>query len=491
MSSKKREKSYPGERGKEFLSQIRSRPSTNTGPVPFKTANYNQDPTKAAVRVATPAQKVSLGIGVALILFFTFLLYVGTLTTSSFLATLELSKRYLLAGSTILVGGGFIVWGAKNWKDKGILLALMVSAPLILITLLQEVRTIPETTEGTAQRNGRPPGVVGEVLEEKTLRLEALQDAVVRARSQGLPAESVVGVYIKGLSASQAVLVEDYLNRRFVEAGAAPPLFLPRGENERLVIAEGIDLTEDELDSILSTLGETSSLPVERGFAVELDQSLFSPPTDQDLASLSEPTDPYFFEGNLEELRQINSGRTKAAATRLAAIPDGSALQLVPELSNALVELIEYESDVETHELASQSLIRLGVEDPVIVSQVGARLEELVREEGKVAEGLVEFLLLQNFPALPQVVDTLWLRDPSKWQNLYAKLGAEGENLLLEHLDPSDIEKSAAAIRVLHELGREKSLERLTSFSARKDPELAIIIANAEDAIRSRIQAGQ
>lgn len=487
---KEKEKFYPGEHHDDLLDRVGRSPVRSEAAVSFQTANYNQQPDDYSP--ASPTQKVALLAGAGLILGFTALFFIGTMDLGGLFSEVPKNSRYLLAGFVILLGGGLITWGARNWRDRGILLILVLAGLLLTLVTIREVKTMPGTKDEDLG-NFAPAPEIDEDAEKAAMisrmHLKPLDDAIEKARAQGIsqPESTVIGIYIHGIGESRELSVTQYLSRQLSTASDAPPLFLPRNDTDALVIVEGLLIGNDEIFTVVSRLGKTFEHPQLRLLEVKLSPDTFEDPGPENFEKLNDYKNPAFYNRNLLELDQVNFERVKSAIERLANLPPDAEPLFKPEITRKLVELLGQETDPDSREALSRALRRWNSTEPAVIDQAGAIAKNFAKRGEPVPEALVDFLIAAGYDGVGELVDALWLENALAWHDQYLALGPAAEPRLITHLRNASPDVQKAAIKLLHNLGGAASVQALAPLESAQDPEIQILVVNALKAIRGRM----
>ena len=488
---KEREKFYPGEHHDALLDRVGRSPVERQAPVNFQTANYNQGATEHLP--ASPTQKLAILAGVGIIIGFACVFFLGTMNTGDLFAEVPKIKRYFLAVFVLIIGGGLLIWGARNWRDKGLLLFFALTGVLVTLVTIREVKPLP----GALEDNENQFAIGSEILVEEDnsalfdrMHLNPLEEAIARARAKGIssPENSVVGIYVYGVSESMENSITQYLTRRVETVGEEPPLYLPRNERDALVVVENLIMADDDLFQVIRRLGKTSEHPQKRLLEVTLNPEVFDRPSGEAFEKLTNNQNPAFYNRNLLELDQVSLDRVRAAIDRLGTLPEDAELRFKPEITKKLVQLLGQETEAGAREAIAIALRRWGSDEPEVFDQAGLIAQNLARNGVGVPPELVDFLIAAGYDEVGELIDSLWRVEPIRWQDHYRKLGAGAESRLLIHLQGDSSELRKAAIKILHNVGGKASLTALAPIKSSTDPEISILVNNARDAIQSRLE---
>jgi DNA-directed RNA polymerase subunit RPC12/RpoP len=495
-----RSKVYPGEHNKrddEFLSRLGRDPST---PVP---ANQGRPPLGAptpqvdAIMPASAGQNIAVGAGVSFLFLYALIFFVGSSDGGTFQDVAKI-QRYILGGFVVFISGGLIMFGAKNWRGRAFLLALLLGGALFALILVRPVHLTPEAVvfanpelEVEQPEVPEPTGVSRDRLELKARvgyqaierKLLALEDEFEDSAPQHL-----VGIFIEDLSSNQFHNLEKYFQ---IELKIPPTEAISRyprnGEKDSLIVISGFKLDLDAVVRICDPrLGRATTYPELRLIDLKLSALHDSKHTEDLRNKLSNPEHPSFFKENLNELRALDPLRRKDAVTKLAEIPDGVERRFDEEIVTELIRLTRTETDPQLLADMGRALTTWARENSVAVDVVTEKVEAWVKSNARVPASFIDYLVKANGEQAPFLIDTLWSKEPEVWASQYISLGVPAEKRMIFHLDGPSIRLRKAAAFVLASIGTERALPSLSKYQNASDNELKVLVERAMAAIKSR-----
>jgi hypothetical protein len=295
--------------------------------------------------------------------------------------------------------------------------------------------------------------------------------------SPGSAGRGAAGIWLRGLQEYHRLQIKDYIIRN---SGADPSSHMYPRPPDYLMVVSGV--TEDlaELARLCERFGEVRRIiePL-RIVEVKVDNSRFvEGPQDK----LSNPADPAFYELNRRELESIDLERARRTVVRLAAAEPKLYRK---DIARRMQQLIR-EGDLALRDETAKALL--------VWSEPGDGSEEVVRaavkeiDEGghDVPESLVKFLVVRGDLAIIPVIDGLWSRDFTRWEDLYGALGPAIEDSVIARYPKASVTLRMSAARLLGRVGTAKSVPVLEQSREESTPEVRVLIDRALAAIQAR-----
>lgn len=480
-------KFYPGEHRNRSLDGFSRVPKTvQSMPSDFKTVEYAEEPAKLAmIQPASPLRLVLGSSAVAAIFIVALMLIFGGGAGGVLYGTV-VSKRLMLAGFTALLSGILLVAANPGARHKAVVGALAAAACLLSLPFVftQGNRPVASVTDGELFAR---PGLAGEAKETESEEILALKEEIGFAplareieRFQSLPGNAgrgAAGIWLRGLQEFHRLQIKDYIIRN---TGADPSSHMyPRPPDYLMVVSS---VTDDlaELARLCERFGEVRRViePL-RVVEVVVDNSCFvEGPQDK----LSDPADPAFYQLNRRELESIDLERARRTVVRLASVEPKLYRK---DIARRMQQLMR-EGDRELREETAKALLVWG--------EPGDGAEEVVREavteidEGghDVPESLVKFLVVRGDLAVIPVIDGLWSRDFTRWEESYGALGPAIEDSVLARYPKASVTLRMSAVRLMGRVGTAKSIPVLEQSREGATPEVQLLIDRAIIAIQAR-----
>lgn len=491
-----RAKFYPGEHRDEFLNRLgKNSPLAGDGPGAAPAPmNQGKTPQVDSIMPASPGQAMAAGVGFTMLLLYSLLFFFGT-SPGNLFQDVDLPRRFLLGGFVSILGGGLIIFGAKNWRAKGLMSAVVLIAALMAMIVLRPVHVTPETEIEVAS--------VDEVEEEKeddgvrdlddfisSIDEKAMKRELARqeAKLDGEPADNfVTGIYIADLRETQYQAIERYFRKKLsLPKSEALSVYKREGDKDRFIVISGVPMDFDLMVSLCEFLGRTTSYPKKRILDVELSARHFQAPTEDLLDKLNNPENPAFFTQNLNELRNIDFERVSEAVRRLGRVPEEMELKNRDQIIEELLLLASEETGSVILSDIGQALKLFGQNSLVAVTKINQLIPHWLESEIPVEKSMVEFLVENGDPEVIALIDRLWVSNPTKWDELYLSLGNQIEDRMLTYLADAPQELKRSAISLLGQIGTQKSIPALEAEHKGDDQEARILADRALEAIKSR-----
>jgi len=480
-------KFYPGENRKRSLDGFSRVPKTIASvPTGFQTVQYAQEPVKSAgIQPASPLRLV-LGFGAVSVIVMVALMLVFGGAPGGVLYGTVVSKRLMLAGFTALLSGTLLIAANPGARGKAVMGALAAAVGLLSLPFVftQGNRPVSSVTDGApAARPVVPDAAKATESEEiRALKAEIGYDPLAREiqRYESLPGNAgrgAAGIWLRGLQEYHRLQIKDYIIRN---TGADPSSHMYPRPPDYLMVVSGVTDDLAELARLCERFGEVGRIlePL-RVVEVQVDNSRFvEGPQDK----LSNPADPAFYELNRRELESIDLERARRSVVRLSSAEPKLYRK---DIARRMQQLIR-EGDRALREEAAKALL--------VWSEPGDGAEEVVRaavreiDEGghDVPESLVKFLVVRGDLAVIPVIDGLWSRDFTRWEEMYGALGPAIEDPVLARYPKASVTLRMSAVRLLGRVGTAKSIPLLEQSRGESTPEVQVLIDRAIAAIRSR-----
>jgi len=492
-----REKFYPGENKDEFLSRLGKSPSASENQkAPSERIQPVHLPQVDSIMPASPGQSIAVTTGITILSLFAMIFFFGTAPGQIF-QDVALEQRFVLGGFVCVLGGGLIIFGAKNWRVKGFLLAVTLVSVAMALIVLRPVHVTPqiEANGEGVQMNVAPrdgdDGVRG--LDDFLTEIDrkALEREIARQveKLDGLAADNyVTGIYISDLRETQYQAIERYFRKKLsLPKSEALSFYKRNGDRDRFIVISGVPMDFDLMVRFCEFLGRTTSYPEERVLNVELSARHFQNPTVDLLDKLNNVENPAFFTQNLNELRNIDHERISEAVKRLGRVPEEVELKNRDQIIQELLLLASEETSPTILSDVGQALKVFGKNSRVAVEKINRLISHWLESEVSVARTMVEFLIENNDPDLFPLLDRLWVSAPSRWDEHYARLGSQIEERIIFHVQESPEALRRSAISILSKIGTQKSISALEASQRGEDQEARILAQRALQAIQSRL----
>lgn len=492
-----REKFYPGEHKDEFLSRL-----GKSSPLAQGDGGAQAPPMQPggmahvdSIMPASPGQSIAAATGVTMLVLYSLIFFFGT-SPGQIFQDVEMQKRFLLGCFVSVLGGGLVIFGAKNWRVKGILLAVVLVAGLMAMVVMRPVYITPESE---VSNDDQEEGAVSNRLDDDVRDLEdflseidkkAMDRELARqeAKLDGRPADDfVTGVYIADLRETQYQAIERYFRKKLsLPKSEALSVYKRNGDNDRFIIISGVPMDFDLMVRFCEFLGRTTSYPKSRVLDVELSARHFQAPSEDILDKLNNVENPAFFTQNLNELRNIDYERVSEAVRRLGRVPEEIELKNRDQIIEELLLLASEETGSTILSDIGQALKVFGKNSQVAVEKINRLIPHWMKSEIPVERTMVEFLIENNDPNVLVLIDRLWVDDPTKWDEQYGSLGGQIEDRMIFHVTESPEALRRSAISLLGQVGTAKSIPVLESMGQGTDQEARILAARALDMIKGR-----
>ncbi len=479
-------KVYPGERHNSGLNRFQRVPLAGGGKASgVEPIRYGTVPDPAVLEPASPQRIIAGIIGATGIVLMALLLMFGN-SRGGMLDGMEFPKRLLMAGFAAVMGVVMLVYANPRARLKAVAVGLLMSAGLMAVPFFfGTAAQAPVSAPDAMAETGVP--AAPESAEDKmttTLRNRIgtgpLDTELERLAKEGSSSRAV-GLWLRGMSEPNRFLVRDYILRI---TGADPSShFYPRDGGDYLMVVTGITSTLQELAESASVLGQTEKIYPELSvIEVRVRNENF---VEGSIAKLSNKDDPAFYDLNKRELESIDLKRVERAVQRLA---EAEPKIYRTDITRKLIALLG-EREVE-FKAAICGALAVWSEQPGPAGEAAlAEVRKRAAEEDEIPTEMVALVVKEKNAAVIPILDELWFKNPMAWESVYADVGRAAEPGLIKRFPETEGTIRYSAVRLLGRVGGTDSLPVLKAAGAKADPELKVLLEQAEKSILSR--AGQ
>ncbi len=477
-------KFYPGEHPQFAANRYQRVPIVAAIPQGLQTISYSDHADASGFEPVAP-QRIIAGaaavIGVALM---GMLLFFGA-SRGGVLDGMSTAGRMLMAGFACVLATLLLFYANPRSRKLALLFSALCCGGLLPLPLL--------FTEGTARLKGpaaeesAAKGRVAVAAAEpdhlaelrQVIGTDPLTAEIAKLASEG-SGKHAYGVWLRGLSESNKLLVRDYLLRVAAAAPSSHPY--PRGRNDYLMVVSGVAITLEKLAELAAPLGELSLIYREIDvIEIRVNNANF---VAGPMEKLTAKDDPAFYELNKRELESIDLERVQGAVKRLA---DAEPKIYRNDITRRLVALLK-DDGVEFKDLLCAALMRWADEPEAAEDAAEAVLQKLAARKAPIPRELIALLAKGRRVTIIPILTELWLADPGTWEPYLLELGQPIEATLIDRfagISGGGIRNSA--VHMLGKIGGADSLPLLTAARVGADPELRVRIDAAEMAIRARL----
>lgn len=476
-------KFYPGERTGTGLSRFQRVPlSAGRAPEGMETMRYQEFNNPETLEPLSP-QRVIAGIfGVGLMILIGLLLLLSSNPGGAF-AVMPLENKLVIAGFSSLLGVSLLVYANPRGRGKALLIGLGLAGAVVAVPFFVKGNPLGagDGAEPLANRDFGPLFPEEELAPADALRKKYLTRPVDEERERLIEEGSTAqayGVFITGIKERNKYTARDFLIRE-TGAGVSSHLY-PRDESNYLMLLTDVEKDIGDVALIAGKLGRTLETHPEIGVVVvSVDNEQFvSGAADK----LNDKTDPAFYDLNLIELKSIDLDRVRKAVDRLVSA-EPSILRT--DITRILTELLTRDG-VTFHDSIARALITWAEQPGPAADAALTVLKRYGESEQTAPEGLVALVAKGGNPeAIPTLV-SMWTEKPILWDSHLEKFGTPIEPFVLEQLHAESSSLQRSAIKLLEEVGTERSLGPLESLLDSKDPEVRVLAERALRGIRER-----
>lgn len=498
-----RSKVYPGENNKRddgFLSRLGRSHSTSEEGQEGGSPKGGGNPKVDAIMPAGAGQNIAVGAGIIFLFLYVLIFFLGTSDGGSF-QDVGKAKRYILGAFVLLISGGLILLGAKNWRGRAFFLTLLLGAALFALILTRPIYTMPDVglisdpeLGSTQSAAFNPVDQDGDLRDLKArVGYQVIENSLASKSPLTLKfgnsaSQHIVAIFIEDLASSQFHNLEKYFQ---IELKIPPTEAISRysrnNEKDSLIVISGFQLDFDSVVQVCDPrLGRATTYPELRLIELELSALHESKIKDDLRDKLSNPAHPSFFIENLNALRALDPLRRKEAVKELAKIPPNVELRYGEEIIAEFIRLIRSDADSQLLSDMGRALSIWATDDSVVVDIVTEKVEEMMKSESDVPTSLIDFLVRANGEKAPLLIETLWVKNPEVWRSQCIALGVSTEERMLFYLEGPSIRLRKAATLVLGSTGTKKALQALSKYQNTSDSELRVLVERAIAAIKGR-----
>lgn len=474
-------KFYPGEHRDPRLHGFGRRPMETSGPVNIPTAHYHPEPQPVSFEPPGAQRTIAGVVAVVMMICIAMLLGFGAHQGRA-LDGVSQTNRLILATFAGLLGGVLLIYANPRGRKKAVFFALLFCGGLIAMPFIFTEASEPlAATGGVAHVTDDAPPVEDSEKQAKSLGLEPLIAENLRLAEKG-DGSRAIGLWLREMKESNKLLIRDHLVR---ETGADPDSNLyVRDRGDWLMVLSGVKRPIEEIAAIAGGLGRNGKAeriyPELNLVEIVVDNSAF---VEGPIEKLNDKSSPAFYELNKRELDSIDSERARRAVKRLA---DAEPKIYREDIARRLAQLLR-DADATDAGHICQALLTWSTPEQTFAT--AAAVESLKRLHASGAtppREMIAFLVARKETSIAPVLDEIWAKDHTAWEQYYGELGPSIEPLVLTHLNSSSIMLRHSAVRLLGRVGTPASLPKLEALRAGATTELRVLIDRAETAISQR-----
>lgn len=476
-------KFYPGEHPQFLANRYQRVPLAAQIPENWQAASYEDQPDISSFE-PTPPQRTIAGVAGVLAMVMMALLLIFGEGRGGALDGISTAHQMMIAGFISLMGTVLLLYANPRSRIKALLFSLMCSAGLLALPI-----AIPEgpdalkgTTAEESVRKARPPAHTPEqeriIKLRQTIGTDPLLGEITKLANEGSH-KHAYGLWLRGLSSSNKLLVRDYLLR---VANADPSSIpYPRGHNDYLMVVSRVDMTIEKLAELSAPLGEVSQILREiEVIEIRVNNGIFLPVS---LDKLTDKDSSEFYDLNKRELDSIDLQRVQAAAKRLAEVEPKLYRN---DISRRLIALLK-DDGVDFKRALCGALLIWADEAAEVGDAAEGVLKKLRAKKLPIPTELIALLVKAKQVSIIPILDSLWFDDPGTWEQYYADMGPPIETTLIRRLPQTTGGMRKSIVRMLGKVGGDDSLPVLEAAREGADAELRSRIETAEKSIRARL----
>lgn len=481
-------KFYPGEREIPSLNRYQRVPLPGGEALigGVQPVRYSNLPDAAVLEPASPQRIIAGTIGVAGMVAMALLLMFGA-SRGGILDGMIIQNRLLMAGFASLIGIVSLVYANPRARLKALAVGLLLGGGLVSepfffkVGLPLEARTVGTPKPPAPPTEGAHPEATDDsilVALRNRIVTKPLEDEIGKL-AKGESGRRAVGLWLRGLSPSNSYLVRDYI-LRVADADPTSHLY-PRDGGDYLLVVTGITKSLQELAGLASVLGQTEKIYPEISVVeVRVRNEIF---VEGPIEKLSKKDDPAFYDLNKRELESIDLERVKRAVQRLA---EAEPKIYRSDVSRKLISLLG-EDGVDFKGNVCNALA-VWSEPPGPAGEAALEVvKKLVGKNELVPPEMVALIVKEKNAAVIPILDELWFKNPMAWESLYADLGQPAEATVIRRFPETKGTIRYSAVRILGRVGGADSLPLLAAAGAGADPELKVLLEQAQRSIRGRL----
>lgn len=482
-------KFYPGERGDPGLNRFQRVPLPGgEAHIGVKPMRYGNMPDPAVMEPMSPQRIIAGGVGVAGMACMAMLLMFGG-SRGGMLDGMVFTSRLLMAGFACSLGIAALVYANPKARLKALSVGVLLGAGLMAVPFFFQSGSVPLEQQG----DGVAVPVVSAPVTDKQ-KAESAEDAEIVALRYKIGTDPLVqeidklarensqqraiGLWLRGLENSNKFLVRDYI-LRVTRADPASHLY-PRENGDYLMVITRISQTLQELSDLAAALGSTEKIyPEISVIEVRVRNENF---VEGPIEKLTTKEDPAFYDLNKRELESIDLERVKRAVQRLSTAEPKIYRS---DISRKLMSLMSEDSVDFKGSICGA--LAVWAEEPGPAGQAAlTEVKRLVLADHDVPREIVALAVKEKTPGIIPILHAQWMKNPSQWEALYGDYGPEAEATLLQSFPDTEGSVRYSAVRLLGRVGGTDSLPVLERASSVTDPELRVLLEQAQKSIRLR-----
>ncbi len=482
-------KVYPGERsGKElkrFNRVAAAAPERSERFSAIEAMRYGKVPDPAVLEPMSPQRILAGLIGASGIIFVALLFLFGN-SRGGLLDGIDLVRRLMMGGFTALLGTWLLVYANPKARLKAVAVGILLSAGMLTVPFF--FRTGADT--GKVADSDPPTAAVksAEAAEKSpedqkldelrnTIGTGPLDDEIARLKEEGSNLHAL-GLWMRGMDEPYRYLIMDYVLR--VTKADKDTHFYPRGNGDYLLVVTGIDESLEELAKQAEALGSVEKIYPELSLAeVKVHNGNF---VESSSSQLNNKQDAAFYDLNKRELESIDLKRVEMAVARLS---DVEPKIYRTDISRKLVELLG-DPEVEFKGALCGALMIWNEEPATANAAALAALKELLAAEKPVPREMVNLLVKGRDAGVIPVLDELWFKNPTEWEEIFGDVGPAAEATLLRRFPQAQGTIRYSLVRILGRVGGPDSLAVLKGAEIKADSELQVLLDQASQSIQTR-----
>lgn len=475
-------KFYPGEHRDPRLHGFGRRPMETSGPVNIQMAHYHPEP--QSVSFEPPgAQRTIAGV-VAVLMMITVALLLGLgAHQGGVLDGVSQTNRLILAGFAGLLGAILLIYANPRGRKKAVFFALLFCSGLVAMPFIFTAASEPlAATGGTPHVTEEVAPVEDSEKLAKALGLEPLITENLRLAEKGGNSGRAIGLWLREMKESNKLLIRDHLVR---ETGADPDSNLyVRDRGDWLMVLSGVKRPIEEIAAIAGKLGHGGKAeriyPDLNLVEIAVDNAAF---VEGPIETLNDKSSPMFYELNKRELDSIDPDRARRAVKRLA---DAEPKIYREDIARRLSQLLR-DADATDAGHICQALMTWSTPEQTFATTAAVESLKRLHANGVTPpREMIAFLVARKETSIAPVLDEIWAKDHTSWEQYYGELGPAIEPLVLSHLENGSIMLRHSAVRLLARVGTPASLPKIEALRPGAATELRVLIDRAVAAISQR-----
>ena len=479
-------KVYPGERHHSDLNRFQRVPlaggEKHIGMEPIR---YSSTPDPALLEPASPLRIIAGIAGAAGIVMISLLLMFGN-SRGGILDGMELGNRLVMAGFAAVMGIALLIYANPRARLKALAVGLLMSAGMVSIPFFFDTgsQDLSRRVVKSGEAPPAPPVLPAESSEDKMIAAlrnkigtSPLDSELERLAKEG-STRRAVGLWLRGMSEPNKFLVRDYI-LRVTDADPASH-FYPRDGGDYLMVVTGVNSTLQELAEAANVLGHTEKIYPELSvIEVTVRNENF---VEGSIEKLSDKADPAFYDLNKRELESIDLTRVERAVQRLS---EAEPKIYRSDITRKLIDLLG--EDEVSFKPAVCAALRVWSEKPGPAGDAAlADVRKRLAANQEIPTEMVALIVKERNNAIIPILDELWAKKPMVWESIYGDAGNAAEATLLARLPSTEGTVRFSAVRILGKVGGTDSLPVLKSIGVGTDPELKVLVEQAQKSIIAR-----